>query len=159
MTPFAAYLAALYTVLARGGAGPGVAVGVAVANRLSEQDGHCVGYLTNIVVTSGEVAGSDTLDDVVARVRDDFWDSLPYHQVPFSLVHEALPVQARERLGATPPVLLTYHGSIGGGVPLGGRDTELLSSPSTSATNHFAFGVFEEIGGTVLEVEYRRQPV
>jgi len=154
MTPFAAYLAAMYTALAGGGAGSRVAVGVAVANRMSELDEQCVGYLTNVVIASGEVTESNTLDEVVAHARDDFWDSLPHQQVPFSVVHSELPVKARDHIGSTPAILVTYHGHIGGGVLFGDRTTQLLPSPSTSATNHFAFGIFEEPTGAVVEVEY-----
>ncbi|MDG4820146.1 condensation domain-containing protein [Micromonospora sp. WMMD956] len=154
MTPIAGYLAAVHVVLARGGAGTRVAVGVAVANRLGERDERCVGYLTNVVVAAGTVHDDDTLDEVVGRARDDFWDGLEHQQVPYAVMHAALPVEARERIGAMPAVLLTYHGHIGGSVRLGDRETELLASPSTGATNDLALGVFEHPDGTTVEVEY-----
>lgn len=154
MTPFACYLAALYTVLGLGGVHGRFAVGVGVANRLTERDAACVGYLTNVVVAMGELFEGDTLDDVVARARDDFWDSLPHQQVPFSLVHNALSVEDRNRLGATPSVLLTYHGKIGAGVLLGERETELKASPNSSAVNHITLGIFEEPEATVIEAGY-----
>ncbi|GGV80370.1 hypothetical protein GCM10015535_18300 [Streptomyces gelaticus] len=154
MTPFACYLAAMYTVLGLGGVRERLAVGVGVANRFSERDAACVGYLTNVVIATGELLAGDTLDDVVGRARDDFWGSLPYQQVPFSLVHSAMSVEDRNRLGATPSVLLTYHGKLGAGVLLGERETELKASPNTSAVNHITLGVFEEPEATVIEAGY-----
>ncbi|USX53528.1 condensation domain-containing protein [Lentzea sp. HUAS12] len=154
MTPFAAYLAALYAVLGLGGVRGRPAVGVGVANRFSEPDADCVGYLANVVVATGELLEGDTLDDLVARTRDGFWDGLPHQHVPFSLLHNALPVEDRNRLGATPAVMLTYHGKIGAGVLLGERETRLKASPNTSAVNHVTLGVFEGPEGTVIEAGY-----
>ncbi|MGW4378922.1 condensation domain-containing protein [Kitasatospora sp. NPDC004531] len=154
MTPFACYLAAMHTVLGLGGVPGRTAVGVGVANRFTERDAACVGYLTNVVVATGELRAGDTLDDVVARARDDFWGSLPHQQVPFSLVHSALPVEDRHRLGATPSVLLTYHGKIGAGVLLGDRETVLKPSPNTSAGNDLTLGVYEGPDATVIEAGY-----
>lgn len=154
MTPFVCYLAALYTVLGLGGVHGRLAVGVGVANRFSERDAACVGYLTNVVVATGELLAGDTLDDLVGRARDGFWNSLPYQHIPFSLVHSAMSVEDRNRLGATPAVMLTYHGKIGTGVLLGERDTQLKASPNTSAVNHVTLGIFEEPDATVIEAGY-----
>jgi thioesterase domain-containing protein/acyl carrier protein len=154
MTPFASYLAAMYAVLGLGGVGGRLAVGVGVANRFSERDAACVGYLTNVVVATGELLAGDTLDDLVGRARDRFWDSLPHQHVPFSLVHNALSVEDRNRLGATPAVMLTYHGKIGAGVLLGERETQLKASPNTSAVNHVTLGIYEEPDATVIEAGY-----
>ncbi|MDT8912424.1 condensation domain-containing protein [Amycolatopsis sp. PS_44_ISF1] len=154
MTPFAGYLAALYAVLGRGGAGGTFAVAVGVANRFSERDTACVGYLANVVVAAGELRAGDTLDDVVARARDGFWAGLPHQHVPFSLVHNALAVEDRSRLGAVPAVMLTYHGNLGAGVRLGERETRLKASPDTSTDNDVTLGIYEEPQATVIEAGY-----
>ncbi|MEU3255144.1 condensation domain-containing protein [Streptomyces sp. NPDC006997] len=153
-TAFAVQLAAVRTVLARGGATGRTALGVVVANRLGQEDQRRVGYCANTVLLADEVTDADRFDDVVGRVRDSLWESLPYQHVGFSEVFAELSAEDRAALGSTPPVLVTHHGGIGSGLTLGGGPARLLPSPSTSARCQLLVGVFEEDGGTVLEIEY-----
>ncbi|MFD0312733.1 condensation domain-containing protein [Streptomyces flavalbus] len=153
-TAFAVQLAAVRTVLARGGASGRTALGVVVANRLGQEDQRRVGYCANTVLLADEVTDADRFDDVVGRVRDSLWESLPYQHVNFSEVFAELSAEDRAALGSTPPVLVTHHGGIGSGLTLGGGPARLLPSPSTSARCQLLVGVFEGDGETVLEVEY-----
>ncbi|MET8944521.1 condensation domain-containing protein [Streptomyces sp. NPDC004542] len=153
-TAFAVQLAAVRTVLARGGAVGRTALGVVVANRLTPEDQRRVGYCANAVLLADEVSDDDGFDDVVVRTRDGLWESLPYQHVGFSEVFAGLPAEDRAALGSTPPVLVTHHGSIGSGLSLGGGPARLLPSPSTSARCQLLVGIFEEAEHTVLELEY-----
>ncbi|MFC7309277.1 condensation domain-containing protein [Streptomyces monticola] len=162
-TPFAVQLAAVRTVLARGGAGGRTALGVVVANRMSLADQRRIGYCANTVLLADTVTDDEPFDAVVGRARDGLWESLPYQHVGFPEVFAELPAGDRAALGSTPPVLITHHGGIGSGLSLGGRPAQLLPTPSTSARCQLLIGVFEdgEDGrdgrdgkDTVLEIEY-----
>nr|BFE50200.1 hypothetical protein GCM10017745_36270 [Saccharothrix mutabilis subsp. capreolus] len=63
-TSFAVMLAALQTVLARGGAGGDVTVATPAANRLTAREQKLVGYLTNLVVARAHINDTDTVADV-----------------------------------------------------------------------------------------------
>ncbi|MEU6556301.1 condensation domain-containing protein [Streptomyces sp. NPDC046915] len=153
-TAFAVQLAAVRTVLARGGAVGRTALGVVVANRLTAEDQRRVGYCANTVLLADEVAADEGFDDVVARARDGLWESLPYQHVGFSEVFAELSAEDRAALGSTHPVLVTHHGGIGSGLSLGEGPARLLPSPSTSARCQLLVGIFEEGEHTVLEIEY-----
>lgn len=153
-TGFAVQLAAVRTVLARGGAAGRTALGVVVANRLTPEDQRRVGYCANTVLLADEVADDEGFDDVVGRARDGLWESLPYQHVGFSEVFAELSAEDRAALGSTHPVLVTHHGSIGSGLSLGEGPARLLPSPSTSARCQLLVGIFEEGEHTVLEIEY-----
>jgi thioesterase domain-containing protein len=153
-TPFTVYLAAVQTVLARGGAGPEVVLGLVTANRMTTRDQAIVGYLANVLALPGRVAGQDTLADVVSRARDAVWDTLAHQHVPYATVHSALDEATQAGLGDTFPVLLTYHGQIGTDLSVGGVPARLLASPSRSARTDLTIGVFDAAEGTVIELEY-----
>ncbi|MCF3103080.1 hypothetical protein IPZ58_16010 [Streptomyces roseoverticillatus] len=153
-TAFAAQLAAVRTVLARGGASGRTALGVVVANRMSLDDQRRVGYCANTVLLADAVTDDEGFDDVVGRTRDGLWESLPYQHVGFSEVFADLSAEDRTALGSTPPVLITHHGGIGSGLSLGHEPVQLLPSPSTSARCQLLVGIFEEGEHTVLEIEY-----
>ncbi|MGK5543241.1 condensation domain-containing protein [Streptomyces sp. URMC 127] len=153
-TAFAVQLAAVRTVLARGGASGRTALGVVVANRMSAEDQRRVGYCANTVLLADAVTDDEGFDDVVGRTRDGLWESLPYQHVSFSEVFAELSAEDRAALGSTPPVLITHHGGIGSGLSLGHEPARLLPSPSTSARCQLLVGIFEEGEHTVLEIEY-----
>ncbi len=153
-TAFAVQLAAVRTVLARGGAAGPTALGVVVANRMARQDQRRVGYCANTVLIADAIADDEGFDDVVGRTRDGLWESLPYQHVSFSEVFAELSAQDRAALGSTPPVLITHHGGIGAGLTLEGRPAELLPSPSTSARCQLLVGLFDDGEHTVLDIEY-----
>ncbi len=153
-TPFAVYLAAVQTILARGGAGPEVVLGLVTANRMTTRDQAIVGYLANVLALPGRVAGQDTLADIVTRARDAVWDTLAHQHVPYATVHSALDEATQAGLGDLFPVLLTYHGQIGTDLSVGGVPARLLASPSRSARADLTIGVFDAAEGTVIEVEY-----
>ncbi|HEY3607040.1 MAG TPA: condensation domain-containing protein [Pseudonocardiaceae bacterium] len=153
-TPFAVQLAAVRSVLFRGGATGRTALGVVVANRMTAQDQARIGYCANVVLLPDEVTATDTLDDVATRCRDSLWGSLPYQHVGYPEVFAALPASDRAELGATPPVLVTHHGQIGAGLTLGGAPAELLPSLSISARCQLLLGFFEDGDRTTIEVEY-----
>ncbi|MEV4878680.1 condensation domain-containing protein [Streptomyces cyaneofuscatus] len=153
-TEFAVHLAAVRTVLARGGAEGLTALGTVVANRLSPADQRSVDYRANTVLFADEVRPQDTFDEVVGRARDGLWGSLPYQHVTYPEVFAGLAEDDRASLGTVPPVLVTHHGAIGSGVVLGDGPARLLPSPSTSARCQLLMGVFDDGDESVLELEY-----
>ncbi|MET9923761.1 MULTISPECIES: condensation domain-containing protein [unclassified Streptomyces] len=153
-TEFAVHLAAVRTVLARGGAEGLTALGTVVANRLTPADQRSVDYRANTVLLADEIRPQDTFDEVVGRARDGLWESLPYQHVTYPEVFAALAEDDRAALGTVPPVLVTHHGAIGSGVVLGDEPARLLPSPSTSARCQLLMGVFDDGDESVLELEY-----
>ena len=153
-TPFAVLLAATQVVLARGGAGPEVAVGVVVANRVTPAEQALVGYLANVCVVRGAVGPADTVAAVVERARDRMWETLGHQGVPYPLVHRALPEATRAALGDTPPVLLDFLGPIGTGLRLGDVPLTLHRSPNRSARADVGIAVAVDGDTYRLEVEY-----
>ncbi|RMI40640.1 hypothetical protein EBN88_12515, partial [Streptomyces triticirhizae] len=153
-THFAVLLGAVRAVLAAGGATGRTGIGVVVANRMSAADQSVVGYCAHNVVLADAVAPGDTLDAVAGRARDALWESLPHQHVGFDRVVDELPAADAEALGAMPPVLITHHGRIGGGLALGGAPARLLPSPSSTARCQLVIGVSEEDADTVVEIEY-----
>src|SRR2546430_2453190 len=97
-TPFTVVLAALQTVLARGGAGSDVCSGVVSANRMTKKDQQLVGYVANLLLARNTITGDDTFGSVVERMRDTMWGVLAHQSVPFSLVFGALTESAQAML-------------------------------------------------------------
>ncbi|MEU6847315.1 condensation domain-containing protein [Streptomyces sp. NPDC046716] len=153
-TEFAVHLAAVRTVLARGGASGRTALGTVVANRPTLADQRRVDYRANTVLLADEIGARDTFDAVVTRARDSLWESLPFQHVTYPEVFARLTDEDRATLGTVPPVLVTHHGGIGSGIVLGDEPARLLPSPSTSARCQLLVGVFDDGADTVLEVEY-----
>jgi pimeloyl-ACP methyl ester carboxylesterase len=153
-TPFAVLLAAFQTVLARGGAGSDVAIGIATANRLTQRDQALVGYTSNLCISRGAVCDEDLFAAVVARARDELWTMLAYQDVPFPLVFGALDGQDQARLGDIPPLLLSYYGPIGAGLRLGDVALDMMPSPNRAARSDLSFGLYELDGRQAVEVEY-----
>ena len=153
-TAFAVQLAALRSVLALGGARGRTALGVMMANRSTLEDQRAVGYCGNVVLLADEVSPADDFDAVVGRARDGLWESLPYQHVPFADAVAGLSAADRAAMGSGPEIVITYHGSIGSGLSLGGQPARLLPSPSTSARCQLLISLFEDGAGTVVEVEY-----
>jgi thioesterase domain-containing protein len=153
-TPFVVALAALQIVLARGGAGPEVGVGVIAANRLSRRDLSLVGYTANLCMTTTTVTQQDTLLEVVTRARDAMWDMFVHQTVPYSVVYGALPEAAQRTLGETPPLLLDYLGQIGTGLFLGDIELTLQRSPNRTARTDLVVVMWDAGNGLMTELEY-----
>lgn len=154
-TPFGATLAATEIVLAAGGAGADVAVGVTVANRMSQQEQELVGYTANLCVARAQVSTSDTILDVVGRARDGMWTMLTHQSVPYPVVFGALTEPTRATLGDTVPVVLDYLGPIGGGLSLGDVALEWRRSPNRAARADILVVTWDTgDGGLMAEVEY-----
>lgn len=153
-TPFGIILAALQTVLARGGAGPDVCTGLVSANRMTPQEQALVGYLANVLVARTSIDGDDTFGEVVERTRDAMWGTLMHQTVPFSLVFGALTDSAQARLRDNIPILVTYYGPIGSGLRLGDVSMRLQAAPNRAARTDIGFGVFDTEDGHLLEGEY-----
>lgn len=154
-TPFGATLAATEIVLAAGGAGADVAVGVTVANRMSQQEQELVGYTANLCVARTRVSTSDTILDVVSRARDGMWTMLTHQSVPYPTVFGALTEPTRATLGDTVPVVLDYLGPIGGGLTLGDVRLDWRRSPNRAARADILVVTWDaDDGGLMAEVEY-----
>ncbi len=153
-TPFAVLLAAFHVVLARGGAGGEVAVGVAIANRLTKRDQALVGYTSNVCISRASVRDSDSLGDLVAAARDSLWTMLAYQDVPFPLVFGAIEEQDKARLRDVPPLLLSHYGPIVAGLRVGDVPLRLMPSPNRAARSDISFGLFEVDDRQAIEVEY-----
>jgi thioesterase domain-containing protein len=153
-TPFAVLLAAFNALLARGGAGPDVAIGVATASRMTKRDQALVGYVSNVCFSRASVHDSDRLGDLVAHARDCLWTMLAYQDVPFPLVFGALDEQDKARLRDVPPLLLSYYGPIAAGLHLGDVPLRLRPSPNRAARSNISFGVLDTGDGHAVEVEY-----
>jgi hypothetical protein len=153
-TPFVATLAALQIVLARGGAGPDVAVGINVANRVTQQEQDLVGYTSNLCVTVATVTEQDTVLDVVTRARNTTWSVLAHQAVPYPVVFGALPEATQRTLEATSPVLLDYLGTIGSGLSLDDIDLTLYKAPNRVARSDIAVVIWEAGKGFMADLEY-----
>ncbi|MBM0274288.1 condensation domain-containing protein [Micromonospora tarensis] len=152
-TPFSVMLAALQIVLARGGAGPDVTVGVVVANRMSRRDQALVGYLANTCVARSFVTAEDTVADAVCRARDNLWEMMGHQAVPYPTVFAALPAALQTELGGTPPILLNYLGPVSD-LRLGTAELSIRPNPGRTARTDLALTYWDDRGGLVAEVEY-----
>ncbi|KAA2255358.1 alpha/beta fold hydrolase [Solihabitans fulvus] len=152
-TPFAVVLAAVQIVLARGGGGRDVAVGVVAANRMTGRDLRLVGYLANVCVTRARIADDDTVAAVVGRARETQWQVLTHQGVPYPVVHAELPAETSAALGDIPPVLLNYLGPIGADLRLGDVPLALRRSPNRAARTDLTIGYWDG-DGLLTEVEY-----
>ena len=153
-TPFGVILAALQTVLARGGAGPRVCTGLVTAGRVTQREQAMVGYVANVLVTPTTVADDDGFGAVVEHTRDTMWQTLAHQSVPFSVVFGALTETTRARLRDSIPVLVTYYGPIGSDLRIGDIPLRLRSAPNRAARTDIGFGVFDTADGYLLEGEY-----
>jgi thioesterase domain-containing protein len=153
-TPFAVLLSAFNVLLACGGAGPDVAVGVATAGRMTKRDQALVGYVSNVCFSRASVHDSDRLGDLVGKARDSLWTMLAYQDVPFPLVFGALDEEDKARLRDVPPLLLSYYGPIAAGLRLGDVPLRLRPSPNRAARSDISFGVLDTDDGQAVEVEY-----
>jgi thioesterase domain-containing protein len=153
-TPFAVLLAAFGAMLARGGAGPDVAVGVATADRMTKRDQALVGYVSNVCISRARVRDCDQLGDLVEQARDGLWTMLAYQDVPFPLVFGALDERDQARLRNVPPLLISYYGPIAAGLRLGDVPLALMPSPNRAARSDISFGVMDTDDGQAVEVEY-----
>lgn len=156
-TPFAVQLAAFQAMLARGGAGPEVAVGVAMANRMTKRDQALVGYVSNMCISRASVHDSGTFADLVTQARDSLWTMMDYQDVPYPLVFGGLPERDKARLRDVPPVLLghyTYFGPIAAGLRLGDVPLRMMRSPNRAARSDISFGLADLDDGPAIEVEY-----
>jgi thioesterase domain-containing protein len=153
-TPFAVVLGAMGIVLARGGAGPDVTVGVAAANRISVRDQNLVGYTANLCISRATVAGSDTIADVIAHARDRVWEMLAHQAVPYPAVFGALSPATQSSLTDAAPIMLSYLGPIGHGLRLGDVELSLLRTPNRAARADVAMSVSDLDGGHRAEIEF-----
>ncbi|GAA0602564.1 hypothetical protein GCM10010174_18440 [Kutzneria viridogrisea] len=153
-TPFVVALAALQIVLARGGAGEDVALGVVVANRMSQRDQELMGYTANLCIARATVTGADTVLDVVGRARDAMWTMLAHQTVPYPAVFGALTESAQAMLRDSAPLLLNYLGPIGNGLSLGDVPMQLHRSPNRAARADIAVAMWETPDGFMTEIEY-----
>ncbi|MEV0395168.1 condensation domain-containing protein [Polymorphospora rubra] len=153
-TPFAIVLAAAQIVLARGGAGSDVTLGVVVANRMTARDQALVGYTANLCTVRAGVRDTDTVLDVVGRARDGMWAMLTHQAVPYPVVFEALPSDTQTALGDTAPLLLSYLGPIGNDLRLGDVPVRLLPSPNRAARADLAMSTWETDGEYLAEIEF-----
>jgi thioesterase domain-containing protein len=153
-TPFAALLAALDIVLARGGAGTDVTIGVAAANRMSRRDQQLVGYTANLCIMRTTVGMTDTVAEVVARCRDGIWAMLTHQSAPYPEVFAALSPQTQRSLTDAAPVLFSYLGSIIDGLRLGDVELKLLRTPNRAARADLAMSVWDDGGCFAAEAEY-----
>ncbi|MEU7525056.1 condensation domain-containing protein [Saccharothrix sp. NPDC042600] len=153
-TSFAVMLAALQTVLARGGAGGDVTVATPAANRLTAREQKLVGYLTNLVVARAHINDTDTVADVTTRARDTVWQMLSHQTAPYPKVFAELPDHTKAALGDIPPVVLTHLGPLSSGLSLGPIPLTPHRSPNRAARADFTIGYWDTDDGIVIEVEY-----
>jgi thioesterase domain-containing protein len=154
VTPFTVMLAALQTVLARGGAGPDVCTGTVTANRMTQQEQGMVGNVANLVLVRTEVNDDDTFAAVVERTRQDMWEVLANQRVPFSLVYGALTESAQALLRDNIPLIMSYYGPIGSGVHMGDVKMRMQPAPNRAARTDLGIGVLETDTGLIIESEY-----
>jgi thioesterase domain-containing protein len=153
-TPFATVLGALGIVLARGGAGPDVSVGVVAANRITARDQKLVGYTANLCIARATIADADKIADVMARSRDAMWSMLAHQAVPYPAVFGALSPATQRTLSDAAPILLSYLGSIGHDLRLGEVELRLLRTPNRAARADMAMSVSDVDGGHRAEIEF-----
>lgn len=153
-TPFTIILAALQTVIARGGAGPDVATGMVTANRMTQREQAMIGYVANLVVARNTINDTDTFGTVIERTRDNMWGMLANQQVPFSLVYGALTDSAKTMLRDNIPLIMTYYGPIGTGLRMGEVQMRLEPAPNRTARTDLGIGVWDSPTGFMIESEH-----
>lgn len=153
-TPFAVVLGALEIVLARGGAGSDVAIGVVVANRMNARDQNLIGYIANLCIARITVNDDDSIVDVVERSRDGMWAMLAHQSVPYPAVFAALSESTQAALGGTAPLLLSYLGPIGNSLRLSDVEMTLQQSPNRAARADIAISTWDANDGLLAEVEF-----
>ncbi len=153
-TPFTVMMAALQTVVARGGAGPDVCTGMVTANRMTQKEQEMIGYVANLVVARNTINDDDTFGEVVERARDNMWGMLANQQVPFSLVFGALTESAQVKLRDNVPLIMTYYGPIGTDLSMGDTTLVLQRAPNRASRTDLGIGVWDGPTGFVIESEH-----
>ncbi|NMO04157.1 amino acid adenylation domain-containing protein [Gordonia sp. TBRC 11910] len=90
VTPFMLCHAIGVTVMNALGAGEDLAIGAAVANRLSEPTENVVGLFANVIVVRSDLSADPTPRALLDRVRESSLDSLGHQGVPFERLVETL---------------------------------------------------------------------
>jgi thioesterase domain-containing protein len=153
-TSFTIVLGAMQIVLARGGAGSDVTVGVVAANRLSARDQNLVGYTANLCISRATVNDDDSIADVVARARDGVWTMLAHQAVPYPVVFAALSPATQATLSDASPMMLSFLGPIARGLRLGDVELTFVSSPNRAARADMAVGFWDIDDGHLAEIEF-----
>lgn len=153
-TPVAVLLAAGRIVLARGSGATDVTFGTLLANRLTARDQGVVGYTSNLAQLRASIVDTDTVADAVAAARDGVWASMSHQDVPFGLVHAALPAATRDSVTANSSLVLSHLGPIGGGLRLGDVGLRLLEYPNRTARGDLIMSTWEADGAYFIEGEY-----
>lgn len=153
-TPFAIFQAAMHIVLARGGAGPNVAIGAVLANRMSPRDQALVGYTANLCISRAQVSDTDRVIDVVTRARDSVWAMLMHQAVPYPVVFSVLSATTRRTLTEDSPLGLSHLGPIGTGLRLGDVGLTLQPTPNRAARADISISTWEAADRYHAEIEF-----
>lgn len=90
VTPFMAFLAVLEVLLHRWSGQDDFAVGTPVANRTRPETEALIGYFVNVLVLRGDLSGSPTFRELLARVRQTTLAAYEHQEMTLDQVVEAV---------------------------------------------------------------------
>ena len=120
VTPFMTFLAAFDAVLFRHGAGPDLTVGTWVANRNRPEIEGLIGFFVNTLVLRTRLSARDTVEELVANVRQVTLAAYAHEELPFERVLDEL--RPDRTLSHTPlfQVMMELRGGAAGALASGG---------------------------------------
>jgi hypothetical protein len=152
-TIFMVFLAAYVALLHRYTGQARVLVGTTAANRNKPELEPLIGLFANLLVVSGEVEGTMTFREFLARQRDQALGAFAHHEAPFELVLQEL------QQAGTPRVPMQTHFLFQRAFMQPAQCGELairpLHSVSPGSTFELTFGIVERAEGIRLQMEYR----
>jgi amino acid adenylation domain-containing protein len=152
-TPFLALLAAFDALLHRHTAQDDLLLGIPIANRNRVEIEALVGCFLNMVVQRTDAAGNPTLGELLGRVSESFLASVPYQEVPFEKVVEA--VHPERDLSRAPlfQVQFSLQNTPSAPLALPGLTLESLELHNRTTKFDFTVFLFDEPAGlrTVIE--------
>jgi amino acid adenylation domain-containing protein len=92
-TTFVSFLAAFSTLLSRLSGDTDLAIGTPIAGRTLPELAPVIGYLANTVVFRADLAGSPSVEELLARTRDGVRDMLRHQDFPFKELVDVLTTQ------------------------------------------------------------------
>ncbi len=124
-TPFMTLLAAFQALLHRLGGGDDIAVGSPIANRTRAEVEGLIGYFVNMLVLRGDLAGSPTFRELLARTKETALGAFEHQHLPFDRLVAAL---HPERDLSRTPLFQTMFVLQNNTMPDVGRDELTLSA-------------------------------
>ena len=153
-TLFLTLLAAFDALLHRHSGQDDLVLGIPVANRNRLELEGLIGCFLNMVVQRTDAGGNPTLGELAGRVSASFLGSVPFHEVPFEKLVEALHPQRDLSRAPIFQAQFSLQNTPSQPLALPGLTIELLDLPNRSTKFDFTVFLFDDPEGLKTTIEY-----